>query len=67
VVNSRYARILRQICAVAGEADKRSSLLQDLIARDLPLREQLKEEARSLKDIVLTEVSSLYSNLSLDL
>lgn len=31
---------------------------QDLVARDLPLRQQLREEARNLKDIFLTEVRS---------
>lgn len=29
--------------------------LKDLVARDLPLRQQLREEARGLKDIFLTE------------
>jgi hypothetical protein len=30
--------------------------MQDLVARDEPISEQLKDEAVKLKDIVLTEV-----------
>ena len=33
------------------------AFLQDLIARDLPLRQQLKDESNGLASIVLTEVS----------
>jgi hypothetical protein len=33
--------------------------IQDLVARDEPISEQLSEEAAKLKDIVLTEVCLL--------
>lgn len=41
-------------------------ILKDLLVRDAPLHEQLNEEARGLKDIFLTEVSSpnLWTNES---
>lgn len=35
-------------------------VLKDLLTRDAPRHEKLVEEARTLKDIFLTEVSSPY-------